>query len=149
MNASEVFGERLGPLRVAASEPGGLLDVLGVAAIVLDETGRIALWSPQAHELFGWDAQEALGHAAAKLLVNPALAGINGVPSADHRGRPVHAALPFLDTAHIESAMRRVLETGVPLLDQTAIGRTLGDPAEHAWNVSYYRLEDPAGRVLG
>ena len=43
--------------------------MLGVAAIVLDENGRIALWSPQAEELFGWDAQEALGQSAAKLLV--------------------------------------------------------------------------------
>ncbi|GAA4083444.1 SpoIIE family protein phosphatase [Streptomyces sp. NPDC048491] len=246
MNTSEVFGERLSPVRVAASEPGGLLDVLGVAAIVLDEAGRITLWSPQAHELFGWDAQDALGHSAARLLVaeehrplvldlfarvmsggdtwagvfpirhkdgrtrmvefrnmrlqdehgglyalgiatdeptlraverdlalsvrlvsqspiglavldtelryvlvNPTLARINGVSPDEHIGRTVHDALPFLDHEHIEAAMRRVLETGVPLLDQTAIGRTPGDPTEHAWNVSYYRLEDPGGRILG
>ncbi|MFI8521899.1 SpoIIE family protein phosphatase [Streptomyces sp. NPDC085481] len=52
-----------------AGEPGGLLDVLGVAAVVLDATGRIVLWSPQAEALFGYPAAEALGRPAARLLV--------------------------------------------------------------------------------
>ncbi|MEU8518766.1 SpoIIE family protein phosphatase [Streptomyces sp. NPDC048577] len=56
-----------GPLASAA--PGGLLDMLGVAAIVLDAGGRITLWSPQAERLFGWTADEALGRYAARLLV--------------------------------------------------------------------------------
>ncbi len=47
----------------------GLLDVLGVAAAVLDERGRIVLWSPQAGELFGYSDREALGRPAAQLLV--------------------------------------------------------------------------------
>lgn len=33
--------------------PSGLLDVLGMASVVLDTEGRIVLWSPQAEELFG------------------------------------------------------------------------------------------------
>ncbi|MEU6476865.1 SpoIIE family protein phosphatase [Streptomyces sp. NPDC047017] len=53
-----------GPLR-----PSGLLDVLGVASVVLDDQGRIVLWSPQAEELFGYTAQEALGQFAAPLMV--------------------------------------------------------------------------------
>ncbi|RPF29597.1 PAS domain S-box-containing protein [Streptomyces sp. Ag109_G2-6] len=48
---------------------GGLLDVLGVAAVVLDAEGRIHLWSPQAAALFGYPAEEALGQYAATLLV--------------------------------------------------------------------------------
>ncbi|MGW7428381.1 SpoIIE family protein phosphatase [Streptomyces sp. NPDC054861] len=51
------------------SEPGGLLDTLGVAAVVLDADGTIRLWSPQAQELFGWSAEEALGRYAGRLLV--------------------------------------------------------------------------------
>ncbi|MGW0769925.1 SpoIIE family protein phosphatase [Streptomyces sp. NPDC002676] len=54
-----------GPVR-----PGGLLDVLGVASVVLDTDGRIVLWSPQADELFGYTAQEALGQYAARLVVH-------------------------------------------------------------------------------
>ncbi|MCS0603820.1 SpoIIE family protein phosphatase [Streptomyces sp. LP11] len=50
--------------------PGGLLDVLGVASVVLDTDGRIVLWSPQAEELFGYTAQEALGQYAARLMVH-------------------------------------------------------------------------------
>ncbi|MDH6128056.1 SpoIIE family protein phosphatase [Kitasatospora sp. GP82] len=247
MSASDASPAQLGPVGVYPSAPGALLDVLGVAAIVLDADGRIVLWSPQAQDLFGWSAEEALGRYAAKLLVaeedvdlilqlfanvmggggswagvfpllhkdgstrpmefrnmrllderggryalgiatdeatlrsverdlalsvrlvaqspiglavfdtglryllvNPALERINGLPAEQHIGRTVHEALPFLDSEAVESAMRQVLTTGTPLLDQFAVGRTAADPqTEHAWLVSYYRLEDPAGRVIG
>ncbi|MFF4079040.1 SpoIIE family protein phosphatase [Streptomyces sp. NPDC001777] len=55
--------------QAAPSAPGGLLDVLSVAAVVLGADGRIALWSPQAQDLFGWSAEEALGRYAAPLMV--------------------------------------------------------------------------------
>ncbi|MFB8754056.1 SpoIIE family protein phosphatase [Streptomyces nigra] len=54
-----------GPVR-----PSGLLDVLGVASVVLDTEGRIMLWSPQAEELFGYPAHEALGEYAARIMVH-------------------------------------------------------------------------------
>ncbi|MGZ9935146.1 SpoIIE family protein phosphatase [Streptomyces sp. NC-S4] len=244
---SETSRAAPGPARVVPFEPGGLLDVLSVAAIVLDADGRITLWSPQAQDLFGWSAEEALGSYAAKLLVaeeyvdlvlelfakvmagggawagvfpvrrkdgstrlvefrnmrlqderggvyalgiacdeavlrgverdlalsvplvaqsplglavldtdlryvlvNPTLERINGLPAERHLGRTPGEALPFLDTDSIEAAMRQVLETGAPLLDQYGIGRTPADPdREHAWSGSYYRLEDPRGRVIG
>ncbi|MFF4388142.1 SpoIIE family protein phosphatase [Streptomyces sp. NPDC001552] len=244
---SETFRAGPGPAKVVPSEPGGLLDVLSVAAVVLDTDGRITLWSPQAQDLFGWSAEEALGSYAAKLLVveeyvdlvlelfgkvmagggawagvfpvrrkdgstrlvefrnmrlqdehgavyalgiacdeavlrgverdlalsvplvaqsplglavldtdlryvlvNPTLQRINGLPAESHLGRTPGEALPFLDTDAIEAAMRQVLDTGVPLLDQYGTGRTPADPdQEHAWSGSYYRLEDPRGRVIG
>ncbi|MEU6553263.1 SpoIIE family protein phosphatase [Streptomyces sp. NPDC046915] len=52
-----------------AAEPGGLLDLLRMAAIVLDARGRIVLWSPPAESLFGYTAAEALGQYAGRLLV--------------------------------------------------------------------------------
>ncbi|MGA5260328.1 SpoIIE family protein phosphatase [Streptomyces griseoincarnatus] len=52
------------------ARPSGLLDVLRVASIVLDAEGRIVLWSPQAEELFGYTAQEALGRYAARIMVH-------------------------------------------------------------------------------
>ncbi|MEH0542026.1 SpoIIE family protein phosphatase [Streptomyces sp. B21-105] len=52
------------------SGPSGLLDILNVASVVLDTEGRIALWSPQAEELFGYSAQEALGRFAARVMVH-------------------------------------------------------------------------------
>ncbi|MBT2401703.1 SpoIIE family protein phosphatase [Streptomyces sp. ISL-100] len=244
------FQADLGPAErteLGPSQPGGLLDVLGVAAGVLDTDGRIVFWSPQAQALLGYSAEEALGQFAAHLLVadehvdrvlhlfaqvmegegtwagvfpvrhkdggtrllefrnmrlqddrgdlyalglatdqatlrrverdlalsvrlvdqspiglavldtdlryvmvNPALERINGLPAEEHLGRSVRQALPFLDADSVESGMRRVLVTGVPLLDQYTVGRTQADPdTEHAWSVSYYRLEDPGGTVLG
>lgn len=239
-------GERRGR-RAGPTPPGGLLDVLSVAAVVLDGQGRIVFWSPQADQVFGYTAEEALGNAAADLLVheehhdlvaklfaevmgtgaswagafpirhkdgetrlveframrllddlgdvyalgiaadqttlqrmetdlalserlvsqspigialldtdlryllvNPALERINGIPAADHFGRRLREILPFLDVDTIESALRQVLVTGTPLIDQYTVGRTSADPnRDHAWSVSNYRLETPGGRVIG
>ncbi|MCJ1676059.1 SpoIIE family protein phosphatase [Streptomyces sp. APSN-46.1] len=225
----------------------GLLDVLGVAAVVLDEEGRITLWSPQAEALFGYSAQEALGRFAASLLVdeqhldivmslfekvmsgagswagvfpvrhkdgssrlaefrnmrledqrgrryalgiasdqatlrrverdlalsmrlvsqapiglavfdtdlryvlvNPALERLNGLPADQHLGKQVHEALPQLDAEPIEAAMREVLASGLPQLNQFTTGRTPADPGQdRAWSVSLYRLDDTAGRAIG
>ncbi|WP_405574603.1 SpoIIE family protein phosphatase [Streptomyces sp. NBC_01167] len=229
------------------SESGGLMDVLNVAAIMLDAEGKIALWSPQAEKLFGYSAEEALGRPAARVMVheqhhelvqrlfaevmggegnwagvfpvrhkdgtsllvefrnmrleddrkhlyalglateqstlrqverdlalstrliaqspiglavvdselryitvNPALERINGLAAHEHVGRHVREALPFLDTVAIESDMRQVLATGVPILDRESVGHTPADPDhQHAWSVSFYRLESSNGRVLG
>ncbi|MFJ7244324.1 SpoIIE family protein phosphatase [Kitasatospora sp. NPDC098652] len=247
MSAGDAFRSSPAAGHIAPAAPGGLLDVLGVAAVVLDARGRIVLWSPQAEELFGYRAHEALGRYAARLLVaeehlglvlelfakvmdgggswagvfpvrhkdggtrlvefrnmrlqdehgavyalgiatdeavlrgverdlalsvrlvaqspiglavfdtdlryvlvNPALERINGLPAAGHLGRTVAEVLPFLDVPAIEGAMRRVMASGAPLLDEFTIGRTPADPdSDHAWTVSFYRLEDPAGRTLG
>ncbi|MFG2359298.1 SpoIIE family protein phosphatase [Streptomyces sp. NPDC048521] len=227
--------------------PTGLLDVLSVAAVALDTRGRVVFWSPQAEELFGYSAEEALGKHAARLLVhpehlqavmslfeevletgrgwagafpvrhkdgssrltefrtmrllddlgdvyalgiaadhtllqrvetdlalcerlinqspiglalmdpdlnyllvNPALERIDGIPAEDHIGHHLRETLPFPDVDTVESALRQVLTTGTPLLDQYHVGRPPADPEhEHAWSLSFYRLEDPGGRTLG
>ncbi|MFJ3306507.1 SpoIIE family protein phosphatase [Streptomyces sp. NPDC086549] len=227
--------------------PTGLLDLLSVAAVVLNADGRIVFWTPQAEELFGYTAEEALGKEAARLLirpehlqsvaslfaevlttgrswagtfpirhkdgstrlmefrnmrllddlgevyalgiaadhtllqrvetdlalcerlinqspiglalmdpdlryllVNPALERIDGIPAEDHIGRHMRETLPFADVDTIESALRQVLTTGTPLLDQYHVGRPPSDPDhDHAWSLSFYRLEDPGGRILG
>ncbi|MFJ6074487.1 SpoIIE family protein phosphatase [Streptomyces sp. NPDC093065] len=231
-----------GPVR-----PSGLLDLLNVASIVLDAEGRIVLWSPQAEELFGYSAPEALGRYAARIMVherhldlvvrlfgdvmktgrswagafpvrhrdgstrlvefrnmrllddrgdvyalglaadqsmvrrlerdvalstrvimqspiglavldtelryvsvNPALEQLNGIPAEEHLGRRIRELLPLVDTGPLEEAAREVLETGRPVVDRPATGRTPADPdEEHAWSVSLYRLEDSLGAVLG
>lgn len=247
MSTADAFPAGSGVVGAGPSAGPGLLDVLGVAAVVLDAEGRIALWSPQAEELFGYGAKEALGRFAADLLVdeqhlelvvslfaevmagagpwagvfpvlhkdgstrlaefrnmrledqegrvyalgiasdqatlrrverdlalslrlvsqspiglavmdtdlryvlvNPALERINGMPADRHLGRQVHEALPFLDTEVLESAMREVLTSGSPKLNQFTTGRTPADPdQDHAWSVSLYRLDDLSGRAIG
>ncbi|MGW1073764.1 SpoIIE family protein phosphatase [Streptomyces sp. NPDC002537] len=84
------------------------------------------------------------------VMVNPALERMHGLSAEEHIGRRVGEALPHADVDEIESAMRQVLATGTPLLDRFAVGRKGGAAAEEqAQLVSYYRLEDPAGRTLG
>ncbi|MFH8371602.1 SpoIIE family protein phosphatase [Streptomyces sp. NPDC018031] len=247
MGSTDAFPTSLAPAAAGPAEPGGLLDVLGVAAVMLDAKGRITLWSPQARKLFGWSADEALGRYALQLLVapehvdlvlglfsevmeageswagvfpvrhkdgstrmiefrnmrlldeqgasyalgiaadesvlreveqdlalsvrlvaqspiglavydtelryvmvNPALARMNGRSVEEHIGRGLDEMLPFLDTGALTRTMREVLVGGAPVLNQYTVGRPPADPGvEHAWSVSYYRLEDPGGRVLG
>jgi PAS domain S-box-containing protein len=245
--AAESFPSDSADYGLDPPQPIGLLDVLSVAAMVVDANGRIVFWTPQAEDLFGYTSEEALGTYAARLfidpehlqavarlfaevmetgrswagafpirhkdgssrlmefrnmrllddlgdvyalgiaadhsllqrvetdlalcerlinqspiglalldpdlrylLVNPALERVDGVPAEDHIGRGVRETLPFLDVGTIESALRQVLTTGTPLLDQYHVGRPPADPEhEHAWSLSFYRLEDPGGRVLG
>jgi len=237
----------LGISQAWSSSAGGLLDLIGVSAVVLDGVGRIVFWSPQAGDVFGYCADEALGRYAARLLlreehrdlamklfarvmssgeswagafpirhkdgstrlvefrnvrlqddlgdvyalgiaadqsvlervetklalseqlvsqapvgialldtdlryllVNPALERINGVPADDHLGRQPHDIHTSPEVATIEAVMRQVLVTGTPMVDQYIVGRTLADPDnDHAWSVSYYRLEGPGGRGIG
>jgi PAS domain S-box-containing protein len=244
---AETFPPDGGPYGAEQPRQTSLLDVLSVAALVLDTEGRIVFWTPQAEELFGFSAEEALGKPAARLiihpehlqavvklfaevletgrswagafpirhkdgssrlmefrnmrllddlgdvyalglaadhsllqrvetdlalcerlinqspiglalmdpdlrylLVNPALERIDGIPAEDHIGRHLRETLPFPDVDTVESALRQVLTTGTPLLDQYHVGRPRSDPEhERAWSLSFYRLEDPGGRVLG
>ncbi|MFF5015295.1 SpoIIE family protein phosphatase [Streptomyces sp. NPDC001165] len=229
-----------------AAPPSGLLDLLSVAAVVLNAKGQVVFWSPKAEELFGYTAAEALGRNAAGLTVheehqdeviklfaevmasgtdwagafpirhkdgstrlvefrnmrllddlgdvyalglaadqatververdaalavrlvsqspvglaildpdlrylavNPALERITGQPASERLGRRAGEVLAFLDTDP-EARLRRVLETGESVVDRDIVCRPPGDPDhEHAWSVSYYRLEDSGGRVLG
>ncbi|MET8621279.1 MULTISPECIES: SpoIIE family protein phosphatase [Streptomyces] len=232
----------------ATSVPGGLLDLLGVAAAVLDDEGRIVLWSPQAERLFGYTSAEVLGQYAAGFLIDPlhkprvlemfsrVLAGepwaggfpirckdgtvrqtefrnvtlqddkhhnyilgvasdqkqlreletglaltsrlfhdapfglavldpdlrymlvnpvqerIHGKSAGDTVGRRPSEVIPIADTSQIEAAMRRVLATGEPLLNQFTLSTTPSDAdprREHAWSASYHRLQDHRGRILG
>ncbi|MFK4145213.1 SpoIIE family protein phosphatase [Streptomyces sp. NPDC004065] len=230
-----------------AAEASGLMDMLSVAAVLLEADGRIDMWSPQAEELFGYSGEEAVGQYAAPLLlhpehqeaairlfaelmatgrgwagafpvrhkdgstrmvefrnmrltdnvgdhyalglatdrstvqrverdlalsnrlvtqapiglavldtdlrylvVNPALAEMHGVPQADHVGRPFREVMSGPHFRKAEEAMREVLATGVPLVDEQVVGRTPRDPDhDHAWAVSFYRLDDHHGHALG
>ncbi|MEU3726692.1 SpoIIE family protein phosphatase [Streptomyces sp. NPDC031705] len=68
MAAQEPRDEDERERRAGPSPPGGLLDLLSVAAVVLDIRGRIVFWSPQAEDVFGYTAKEALGQYAAMLV---------------------------------------------------------------------------------
>jgi len=82
--------------------------------------------------------------------LNEALAQINGVPVEQHLGRRTSEVLPGAAGESIEAVVRRVLETGEPVIDARSHGRRRDYPAEQqAWSASYFRLEEPNGRILG
>ncbi|MFF4352911.1 SpoIIE family protein phosphatase [Streptomyces sp. NPDC001530] len=70
MSEAERPPANIGGAESGPSQPSGLMDLLGVAAVLLDAEGRIVLWSPQAEELYGYTAEEALGQYSAQLLVH-------------------------------------------------------------------------------
>ncbi|MEY9877320.1 PAS domain S-box-containing protein [Streptacidiphilus sp. MAP12-33] len=82
--------------------------------------------------------------------LNDALARTNGVPVEEHLGRRITEVLPGLNGEEIEAVMHSVLTSGDPVVDARSHGLTASDPEnEHAWSASYFRLEEPSGRVLG
>ncbi|WP_329175087.1 SpoIIE family protein phosphatase [Streptomyces sp. NBC_01477] len=77
--------------------------------------------------------------------VNDALARMNGVPAADHIGRRVADVMGVKSAESLAALQRDVLLTGRPVID-------LVSPApvgKGHRSLSYHRLVDRAGRVLG
>ncbi len=73
------------------------------------------------------------------IRVNRALAAINGVPADEHIGRTLAEIVPDVPSDGNELPLRRVLETGEPVVDLQVTGRTAADPAaDRTWLVSYY-----------
>ena len=77
--------------------------------------------------------------------VNEALAAMNGKPVAEHLGRTVGEVLGPEIAAEVAGMQRDVLTTGRPVID-AVVGGPHGVPHR---SVSYHRLVDRAGRVLG
>ncbi|MFD3452009.1 SpoIIE family protein phosphatase [Streptomyces sp. NPDC058691] len=82
--------------------------------------------------------------------VNTALEAVHGFPEEHALGRTITELLPGLDASAIERRLRKVLETGQPIVNAVHHGRTPADPdRDHVWNVSSVVLTGPDGRVLG
>ncbi|MEU0602796.1 SpoIIE family protein phosphatase [Streptomyces sp. NPDC006393] len=79
---------------------------------------------------------------------NDALVRTSG--AADRLGRTVSAVFPAERVAGGEAMMRRVLETGAPVVDFEYRGPTLSDPTgDHMYSASFFRLEDDHGSATG
>ena len=82
------------------------------------------------------------------LRANGTLAAIDGVPREEHIGRPIGEVLPAMGPA--VDGLRRVLETGEPLLDQEICGETPAAPGEERhWLASFYPVRDDQGQTHG
>jgi serine phosphatase RsbU (regulator of sigma subunit) len=82
--------------------------------------------------------------------VNPALAGMNGLPVAAHLGRTVGEVLGH-GAVTIEPLLWRVLATGEPTIEWTAINEPMPAAAGEtpSWQVSYYPVPGPDGSPAG
>ncbi|MFD8750860.1 SpoIIE family protein phosphatase [Kitasatospora sp. NPDC059577] len=131
--------------------PGGEPLVLAVAS----EVTTLRRIQADLAVLDGFFTQSPVGMAVYDtelrfIRLNEALARINGLPTEQHLGHRITELLPGINGSESEAVMRRVLESGEPVVDTRSHGRTPGDPQhDHAWSASYFRLEDRSGRVLG
>lgn len=141
------------------------------AAAVRDDRGRVQEWVGTVTDVHDRRAaEERAAEAAARidtllrtapiglaffdtdlryLMLNEALAEINGLPVEDHIGRRVEEVVPDLvdGTARI---LRRVVETGEPELDVEVTGETAAHPGEQRdWLVNYFPVHDEGGTVMG
>lgn len=83
------------------------------------------------------------------LSVNNAIARINRRPVREHIGLTVREALSPELADRAERYLRRVLETGEPVLNREISGEPADDPGHlHYWLVSYYPVR-AGGRIIG
>jgi PAS domain S-box-containing protein len=81
---------------------------------------------------------------------NQALLDIIGLPLEQVRGRRVRDVLGPVLGQQVESFLTRVFATGDPVINHEVHGPTPLHPDEDRWyQVSYFRLTDNAGRVVG
>ncbi|WP_329353159.1 PAS domain S-box protein [Streptomyces sp. NBC_01261] len=84
------------------------------------------------------------------LRVNAAAESITSFPAELLIGRRIGELTPRGGVEEIEGVLRRVRDTGEPVLDFKFAGYVPSDPdREHVWSLSSFRLTDPAGGLLG
>ncbi|WP_433446933.1 SpoIIE family protein phosphatase [Streptomyces sp. CA-142005] len=82
--------------------------------------------------------------------VNDALARQDGIPREQRLGRRLTEVLPGCDAEAAEAVMRQVLESGTPRVDhEYRLSLQAAPRREHAFSVSFFRLDDGEGRALG
>lgn len=81
--------------------------------------------------------------------VNERLAQMNGLPVEAHLGKTLHEIVPDV-AAEAEPLLRRVLETGEPIVGVEMRGRTAAEPAhQRYWMSQYWPLKSDNGKVGG
>jgi PAS domain S-box-containing protein len=119
------------------------------------DLSKAPTWAVSGEVLEGFLTRSPLGMAVLSpdlryVWMNDTLERYGGVPRDERLGRRMADSLPGLNTEALEAQMRRVLETGVPVIDYEYRGWTWADPhQEHAYSTSFFRLDDPDGNPLG
>lgn len=83
------------------------------------------------------------------LMVNEALAEMNGASVAEHLGRSIHEMVPDLCEQGI-AVLDQVRDTGVPVTDVEVVGETPADPGRRrVWLESFYPVHGADGELVG
>ena len=83
------------------------------------------------------------------IRVNRRFAEMDGLPAEAHIGKTPRELVSALVQA-TEEAMRRVLDTGEPLLNFETSGTTAAQPGvQRSWNEHWFPLRDSAGAIVG
>ncbi|MER5929039.1 SpoIIE family protein phosphatase [Streptomyces sp. NPDC002054] len=123
--------------------------------LVVAPAEEVRQWETDRSVLDGLFRRSPIGlsvHAAdlSILRINRALARYTHLPAEEVRGRGIGDFLIGPDVEIIETRLRRVLETGEPLIFTEQPCRLRNDPDhERVVSVSAFRMEDPAAGILG
>ncbi|MFE9425372.1 SpoIIE family protein phosphatase [Kitasatospora sp. NPDC006697] len=121
--------------------------------VALAESGRVQAVERDLAVRDALFEQSALGIAVLDTelrytAVNQTLAEMNGVPVAEHVGRTTGETLPDRAADEVTVIQRQVLATGEPVIDVTLASPLTARSGGYR-SISYSRLTDRAGRVLG
>ncbi|GAA1974172.1 SpoIIE family protein phosphatase [Kitasatospora viridis] len=121
--------------------------------VALAESGRVQAVERDLAVRDALFEQSALGIAVLDTelrytAVNQTLAEMNGVPAEEHVGRTTGETLPDRAADEITVIQRQVLATGEPVIDVTLASPLTARTGGYR-SMSYSRLTDRAGRVLG
>ncbi len=82
------------------------------------------------------------------IKLNPALAELDGLPKQSHLGKTLPELLPDIPETTL-SDMRRVLQTGDPVLGREIVGRTPKSEEERTWLTNYFPVAESNGAIRG
>jgi PAS domain S-box-containing protein len=119
------------------------------------DLAKIPAWAVSGSLLTAFLTRSPIGMAVLNpdlryVWLNETLERYGGVPRDQRLGRRMGDSQPGLDTQAFEAQMRRVLETGEPVVDYEYRGWTMAEPyREHAYSTSFFRLESADGDGMG
>ncbi|MFD6417121.1 SpoIIE family protein phosphatase [Streptomyces sp. NPDC060194] len=80
---------------------------------------------------------------------NRRFASVFGGATEAHRGQTVHDYLPPAEAERMDTALRRVLETGESVTELQVVGPVPGSSERRHWSINLYRVHSGSGRPVG
>ena len=81
--------------------------------------------------------------------LNDTAEGVQGIPRAKQLGRRPHEVLPGFDADAVRESIRRVLETGKPVVDHEFLWTSPNGRARRSISMTFFRLEGIGGLPFG